>query len=573
MNDTATRHKVHDFLTGRSWIVALAIAVLGFFLRIPGVFDWWVNPDEGIYYSMLTWEDSSRFWAEFSANAHPPLYYLVLRLLAGLTTEFGWFRMIAVTAGAVAIFGAYLFTRQAVGEGSRGAIAGLLAALLLAVSPGAILLSQLIRPYMLQLALVTLAYYFLLRLLQAGGRRHILGYSVFMSLAVLTHYSSFLILGGVLIVLGVAFLARRLPARTFRWSVLGNAAPVLLVILLYFLHMRPRMIGSTMEAAAMQGWLRPYLLDTPGQAWQLLVAVFALTAKEQWEPGDPVQTAGQLDLWNFAGQAAILFLLGLLVATWQRKLYVFGLATATLALAIAASALHRYPFGCSRHSMYLVPVLLLPIAWLAAWIATQRRPIRVAGAVLLAGLMLWGGNCARALGVPPATLHLLPERLALAEHLEAVRPVIENELRTEGAVLLGEQTYYLLMPYYLKEREAIEERGGIRRFRWGKRDVVVARGWAFDVDPKKLDRSNHLYREVRAADDQFPDLRLSERANVLMLFGGWEQSAPNYLGQVDARLPSNEKLIHAMMSSPGMIAFRFHLARFMRVMQSFLDRR
>ncbi|MDH3423925.1 MAG: hypothetical protein OEN00_13100, partial [Gemmatimonadota bacterium] len=60
---------------------------MGFALRLTGLSEYWVNPDEGIYYSTLTRVSSREFWAEVMANAHPPAFYVLLRGLGALTWD------------------------------------------------------------------------------------------------------------------------------------------------------------------------------------------------------------------------------------------------------------------------------------------------------------------------------------------------------------------------------------------------------------------------------------------------------------------------------------------------------
>ena len=70
----------------------IAILVVAVALRLPGLGEWWLNPDEGIYYSILTRLQFTDFIAEVAENAHPPLYYLLLRGLRILTWDFVWLR-------------------------------------------------------------------------------------------------------------------------------------------------------------------------------------------------------------------------------------------------------------------------------------------------------------------------------------------------------------------------------------------------------------------------------------------------------------------------------------------------
>ena len=83
---------------------ALTLVALGFVLRARGLSEYWLNPDEGIYYSSLTAGSFGDFWAEVLANAHPPLYYLLLRGVGLLTWDFVWLRGTSLLFGTAAIW-------------------------------------------------------------------------------------------------------------------------------------------------------------------------------------------------------------------------------------------------------------------------------------------------------------------------------------------------------------------------------------------------------------------------------------------------------------------------------------
>ena len=49
------------------WAIG-AIAVVGLSVRVRGLEDWWINPDEGIYYALATSPSWSHFWEQVAAN-------------------------------------------------------------------------------------------------------------------------------------------------------------------------------------------------------------------------------------------------------------------------------------------------------------------------------------------------------------------------------------------------------------------------------------------------------------------------------------------------------------------------
>ena len=152
---------------------ALLLVVLALFIRVPGTMEWWLNPDEGIYFSIATQPTLAAFWEEVATNAHPPLYYMILRGAGFLTTDFFWFRALSLMGAAAAVFAIWECAREiAPKEPLRRTVTGLAAAALLVMSPPLVILSQIMRPYMLQLALVAGALALLLRVRSGAGAPH-----------------------------------------------------------------------------------------------------------------------------------------------------------------------------------------------------------------------------------------------------------------------------------------------------------------------------------------------------------------------------------------------------------------
>ena len=102
-----------SLLSQHAWVLCSLICVVGFVLRVRGIGEYWTNPDEGIYYSMITWERWGNFWSQWWAQAHPPLYYLVLRVLgSAFDASFTALRWPSVIGGTLWIPAAFLLLRE-----------------------------------------------------------------------------------------------------------------------------------------------------------------------------------------------------------------------------------------------------------------------------------------------------------------------------------------------------------------------------------------------------------------------------------------------------------------------------
>jgi 4-amino-4-deoxy-L-arabinose transferase-like glycosyltransferase len=128
--------------------------------------------------------------AALAVRDHVPLLYWLTTLALRLLPEHEvTLRLVSALAGVLAVPGMIALGRV-VGRPR----AGLWAALLLAVSPFAIRYSQEARHYSLLLLFGLLATVLLLRALGRGGRRDWLAYGLAAALALLTHYSAWLLL-------------------------------------------------------------------------------------------------------------------------------------------------------------------------------------------------------------------------------------------------------------------------------------------------------------------------------------------------------------------------------------------
>ncbi len=164
-------------------LILLFIVLLAGLLRVIGLdFQplWW---DEGysLYASTM---DISSMVARTAEDIHPPLYYALLHLWIALVgSRAAAVRIFSVMSGVVAIPLLYL-----VGRRLFGSTVGILAALLMAVSPFHVYYSQEVRMYGLETVLGLLSVYLMLKATGAGGTWLLCAYVLVTSAAMYTHY-------------------------------------------------------------------------------------------------------------------------------------------------------------------------------------------------------------------------------------------------------------------------------------------------------------------------------------------------------------------------------------------------
>lgn len=523
-------------------IVALAVV-----LRAPGLFGWWLNPDEGVYYSAITREHFADFWAEATATAHPPLYFLILRGSAWLTTDFTWLRSLALISGCAAVYVFTLVGRELglglSGEPARGRLAGLFAGLFLALSPRAVVLSQVIRPYMLLILLLGGAFYALLRYLRLPSTKLLVAHVACSSLAVLLHYSA----AFALVVFGVLVMsdgAARGPDRVvWRRLLVAQSIPLLTLLAVYVWRLRALM-DSAMADAALDGWLAAYLIRSPIDAWLGLVGSLSSLV------GDAL-----------AASAAILILIGIAWAARDRCWVVLSVVPSALACAVAGALMRLYPFGPTRHTSWLFVFIAPGLAWTLAALLTTGRSARPYTASLVAALVIAAGPLRWALDSDLRPREI-SEHVLREPYLAAMADVLDPQERPE-LVLMSTETYFLLVPLFKAEREmAAESRDGGFRFSWGARKVVVLPGRDFAALPNELGRPNHVYTAAQRAEADFGVHAPSNGDPVLVLAGGWRSQGVQDLVELSRRFGS----FGTTTSVPGLIALSLDLDAYGRAL-------
>ncbi|MHC5063522.1 MAG: glycosyltransferase family 39 protein, partial [Planctomycetota bacterium] len=473
-----------------------------------GLGEFWLNPDEGIYYSAVTLESWEGIKQELIGNAHPPLFYLLLRAMGVFGTDFLWLRIPSLIFGCLAIHGMYL-----AGKAYAGTLAGLVGALFMALMPSAILQSQIIRPYMILLAFVLYSLTYLGRYLGGGSRRNLYGYAGFFLLAILTHYSAFLVLGILGISLGVMTLSKQLEKQQVRDLLIASSLPAVAVVLLYFLHIRPSLQGSDLQAQALDTWMSSFMIADGEQAWQ--------------------GTQGLMRyLFGFrqAGTVFLILVVGLFFAIDRKRSQLYTMPLAAFAVALLFSFMGQYPFGDSRHSLYLVPFLILPMAFGISQVFSMGRvPAAIAGLVLaclfalpvIGNFIMVGG---------PQRVRFLDERLSTtAGFREKVEPQVTALRDKAGMMILNVQSYYLLLPLLLEMRDSevwhapyAGSPDGYRTGRFGECQVVISKDWDMSAGLDRNAGPESLAGLMRNVDALSPDLKIREQGSAWIMIGGWD---------------------------------------------------
>jgi mannosyltransferase len=219
--------QVLELSVQRAHIVAIWIIwILGLVLRFVSLAHHSFDGDEfaSYYFSHFSfWQ----LWTE-ELDTHPPLYYSIQKLMLALGDSEALLRTPVALLGSLSVLLTYLLARRIV-----GGTAALLAAALMAISPGQIYLSQWARPYALftaaslvtALTVVGIFNNYAKAKLSTSGERAL--YVLSVTIALYAHNVAFLLFAITVSCGLAAIVAGRSPKCLLEWAALNGAVLLL----------------------------------------------------------------------------------------------------------------------------------------------------------------------------------------------------------------------------------------------------------------------------------------------------------------------------------------------------------
>ncbi|MDQ1469174.1 MAG: Dolichyl-phosphate-mannose-protein mannosyltransferase, partial [Bryobacterales bacterium] len=316
---------------------------------------------DGYWHVFIAQQDNwAGFWAEINSNAHPPLYFLLLRIALRFGHSLLVYRSISLLTGIASVVLVGWIARKVTGSNVRACQSTLAYGLAL---PG-IIVSCEVRSYMLSVFFILLSFLCLLDILGSGNTqgeaRLRTGFAAGAILACLSHYFAFFYSGAAIILLLGRFAVRKYKGEPASWR--AEAATILPVaasiFALYQLHAG--------RLAQIQGHLLPYYYNPQGHE---SVAVFLL---RNWKNFLNLFSPYQIPSDSVAFGVLILALFsGLLVAALLRRAHDAAALRASWTILITGAMLAefalgalagKYPFGGDLRQQYLLfPFLVLSV--------------------------------------------------------------------------------------------------------------------------------------------------------------------------------------------------------------------
>jgi 4-amino-4-deoxy-L-arabinose transferase-like glycosyltransferase len=321
----------------RVLIMVLWVGMAGIFIRIWGLWDYAFNPDEVMLSCVAAAENFSVAWEGIKTQTNGPLMYVILHLLIMFSKNELFLRCISLIPGAGLIFIFYFL-----GKRVSGTVSGITMAFLCAFGYGAVQISQVVRVYSLLLLFLSGSLYFFAACLEKPEKKYLLGYSLCMLLAIATHYPAVIPFTAIGSVWLLRLVMQKKPAAEYRGIIMVHLPPLMLFCILYFFLISYHLGGGGVYGTIKETYLAPLFPQT--------FSGFMSNTRDFF---------GYLFLPPYATLSAVLTLLGV-IALWNTARRALAAAIVlTFAITIIFTIFKLFPFGGSRHSIYLFPMVCL----------------------------------------------------------------------------------------------------------------------------------------------------------------------------------------------------------------------
>jgi hypothetical protein len=370
---------VDAWLENNRDLVAVSVILLGFFARVRTAFGIFLNPDEALHFRLANQLSLGQAYRESLTASHPPLLTIILYFWRITGTADLWLRMPLILASLVFCWMFYKWLRNVTGE-----LAGLIGLIFVALLPPIVVLSTEIRQYPLLLCFLASALYFLDSAFDKASTLRMVGFSICLYLAMLSHYSAFLFAAALGVYALLRIFQERPPVGLVATWAIGQIGALGLAILLYKTHISKLGVGES--RTALQGWMSEFFLrrsyfDPAHDHWPTFLIGHTFGVFQYF--------FGQLAIGDIAG---VLFFAGIFLWLWGRSAREkrtsrrFAiLLVLPFVVACSVSVAHIYPYGGTRHVAFLIIPCVAGVSVALARLASEKavRAGAFTGVILL----------------------------------------------------------------------------------------------------------------------------------------------------------------------------------------------
>jgi hypothetical protein len=352
--------------------LAFLVVVAGGVLRVLAATRSYLNPDEALHYLLLNQPSAFLAYKASLTNAHPPLIYMVVYYWHFLGRSEWMLRMPSVVAGTAFCWMFYKWMGVAFGRA-----ASWIGLILATFSPAMIDLSAELRAYALLLFGLSSALYFLERAFAEKSVKLMWGFTAFLYLSILTHYST----AFFAVATGVYVLARisdgQLPRKVIVAWAEGQAGALAIYAFLYVTHLSK--LKSSIAVWSTSFGTAYFQRDSTSLftfTWKNTFGIFLFLF------GQPYVAIAAL--LCFAGGVGFFFGGKLLSRKPSSQSSRLGILLLVPFLAVWCAAIAGiYPYIGSRHTVFVAPFAFAAGSYLLAAASGKRVWIGLVAAVVL----------------------------------------------------------------------------------------------------------------------------------------------------------------------------------------------
>lgn len=334
-------------LTLKSVLLAVLIILAGLPFRFELARRLYLDFDEAMYFQAASEPTLAGSWEASRTYTHPPLAFVMYHEWLGIGNSEWLLRLPSILLGAVATWIAYLWLARVTDR--RAALVGVF---VMTFALPVLHVSAQMRSYTLLFVFVFGALWFNERFREAQKLRHLAGEIGCLALALLTHYAAAWLIG----VLGMIGLVR-----AFRWGLTSRVAKGWMIsqcllagacVALYLTHIRG-FVGGTTQEELWAFWMHGNRFGE-SLSGRFLFAIFSTGRFFSslfgflWIPMMCVTGVGAVAITRPTNGGVLL----------ERALFV----VLPSVFAIVLQTAKIYPFGATRHSLWLLPFLLLAVS-------------------------------------------------------------------------------------------------------------------------------------------------------------------------------------------------------------------
>jgi Dolichyl-phosphate-mannose-protein mannosyltransferase len=470
----------------RSWLILICIALAAAVPRLLLGASQYIEYD-GYWHVFIAQQDHwPSFWADIYANAHPPLFFLLLKVALRFGHSLLVYRSISILTGVASVLLVGRIALKLTASNMRAYQTALAYGLAL---PG-IIVSCEVRSYMLSVFFVLLSFSSLLDLADHDTAKSRVGFAAGAILACLSHYFAFFYAGAAILVL----LARRSS-----WKAeAATCLPVIATVIALFEVHAGRL-------ARIQGHLLPYYYDPAGS--ETIAAFLFRNFRNFVNLFSPFAIS--------SGAVAIVILI-LALTGFRRELkskWTILVTAGMLAGLVLAALAGKYPFGGDLRQQFL----LFPFLVLCGAIFAQRIAGRLSGLVPAPGRLF--SNSLVIAAIVWISVVRFEQYPKFEGNVAADRIEVFNRLEpAPTAVYLDQYNLILFFVYhhtwdwsFLKLPQPVPGID-VYRLRRGAEQMLVFRDKAWNTDPDDSAVYSELAQCLR--DDNLPELSIFSARQV-----------------------------------------------------------